>query len=399
MIARVRAYSSSREAADEWRHIGIREMADNSLEIASTIFVFVEGESDAMLTVLGDAVRTLGGLATRCDSTVTKRLLICGSHKLFDKLSKRSSVPAASLVSSALDNFYASGTPSVETSFGTISFARTKVMGVLNVTPDSFSDGGAFINKEDAVKRAFEIADQGADIIDIGGESTRPFSESISEKEEMDRVLPVLEEVAPSLCIPISIDTMKPSVARKAVELGARIVNDVSGLRNRKMIDTVAELDVPVIMMHMRGIPKTMQVDVRYDDVVGDVMLYMAERMGEAVERGVREEKIILDPGIGFGKELHHNLDIIRRLREFRSLGRPIAIGPSRKGFIGKVLGLPSGERLEGSLAGVAASVLNGADIVRVHDVKETVRLCKMLDAILLGTDDPSPSDSCGTNR
>ncbi|MDD1768057.1 MAG: dihydropteroate synthase [Methanomassiliicoccales archaeon] len=379
--------------------MGIREIADNMPEIASTIFVFVEGESDAMLSVLGDVVRALGGSATRCDSAAAKRLMVCGSHKLFDKLSKRSSVPAANLVSSALGNFYASETPSIETSSDPISFARTKVMGVLNVTPDSFSDGGAFINKEDAVRRAFEIADQGADLIDIGGESTRPFSEPVSEKEEMDRVLPVLEEVAPSLCVPISIDTMKPAVARKAVELGARMVNDVSGLRNREMIDTVAELDVPVVVMHMRGIPKTMQVDVRYDDIVGDIMLYMAERMGEAIERGVREEKIMLDPGIGFGKELHHNLEIIRRLREFRSLGRPIVIGPSRKGFIGKVLGLPSGERLEGSLAGVAASILNGANIVRVHDVKETVRVCRMLDAILLGMNDESPSDSCGTSR
>lgn len=379
--------------------MGIREIADNMPEIASTIFVFVEGKSDAMLSVLGDVVRALGGSATRCDSAATKRLLVCGSHKLFDKLSKRSSVPAANLVSSALDNFHASEAPSIETSSGPISFARTKVMGVLNVTPDSFSDGGAFINKEDAVRRAFEIADQGADVIDIGGESTRPFSEPVSEKEEMDRVFPVLEEVAPSLCVPISIDTMKPAVARKAVELGARMVNDVSGLRNREMIDTVAELDVPVVVMHMRGIPKTMQVDVRYDDIVGDIMLYMAERMGEAIERGVREEKIMLDPGIGFGKELHHNLEIIRRLREFRSLGRPIVIGPSRKGFIGKVLGLPSGERLEGSLAGVAASVLNGANIVRVHDVRETVRVCRMLDAILLGMNDESPSDSCGTSR
>jgi dihydropteroate synthase len=212
-------------------------------------------------------------------------------------------------------------------------------------------------------------------------------------------MLPVLKEVAPSLCMPISIDTTKPSVARKAVELGAQIVNDVSGLRDSRMIDTIAELDVPVVLMHMRGNPKTMQVDVKYDEVVGDIMLYMAERMGEAIERGVKEEKIMLDPGIGFGKELQHNLDIVRRLREFRSMGRPIVIGPSRKGFIGKILSLPEEERLEGSLAAVAASVLNGANIVRVHDVKETVRVCRMLDAVRLGKEPLSQGSSRKISR
>ena len=383
----MRTYSSFREAAEEWRRFNLKGVVEDSIGMAGTLFVFVEGESDAMLSVLRDVVGTLGGTAFRCDSTDTKRLMISGGPALFRKLSKRASVPAANLVAAALDNFHASEAPSVETSSGPISFARTRVMGVLNVTPDSFSDGSAFVKKEDAVKRAFEIADQGADIIDIGGESTRPFSEPVSAREELERVLPVLEDVAPSLCVPISIDTMKPSIARKAVELGARIVNDVGGLRDPEMIDTVAELDVPVVLMHMRGIPKTMQVDVKYDEVVGDIMLYMAERMGEAIERGVKEEKIMLDPGIGFGKELEHNLDIIRRLREFRSLGRPIVIGPSRKGFIGKVLNLPKEERLEGSLAAVAASVINGADIVRVHDVTETIRVCRMLDAIRLGTD------------
>jgi dihydropteroate synthase len=171
-------------------------------------------------------------------------------------------------------------------------------------------------------------------------------------------------------------------VARRAIELGAHIINDVSGLRDPRMIETVAELDVPVVLMHMLGEPKTMQVDIRYDDVVGDVMLSVAERMGEAIDRGVKEEKIMIDPGIGFGKEKLHNLEIIRRLREFRSLGRPIVIGPSRKAFIGKVLGSPNDGRLEGTLAAVAASVMNGANIVRVHDVKEAVRVCRMLEAI-----------------
>jgi len=399
MIARVRSYSSFEEAVEEWRRFGMKGIVDDAIEMAGTLFVFVEGDSDAMLGVLGDTVETLGGIASRCDSADTKRLMIVGGPAFFRKLSKRGSVPAANLVAAVLENYYSTETMSVETASGPISFAKTRVMGVLNVTPDSFSDGGTFVKKEDAVKRAFEIADQGADIIDIGGESTRPFSEPVSEEVEIERVLPVLKDVAPSLCIPISIDTTKPSIARKAVELGAQIVNDVSGLRDPKMIDTVAELDVPVVLMHMRGDPKTMQVDVNYDEVVGDIMLYMAERMGEAIERGMKEEKIMLDPGIGFGKELQHNLEIIRRMREFRSMGRPIVIGPSRKGFIGKVLDLPKGERLEGSLAAVAASVINGANIVRVHDVKETVRVCRMLDAVRLGKEPLSQGSSRKISR
>jgi dihydropteroate synthase len=399
MIARVRSYSSFEEAVEEWRHFGMKGVVHDAIEMAGTLFVFVEGDSDAMLSVLADTIKNLGGIASRSDSADTKRLMIAGGPALFRKLSERGSVPAANLVAAALENYYSTETMSVETASGPISFAKTRVMGVLNVTPDSFSDGGTFVKKEDAVKRAFEIADQGADIIDIGGESTRPFSEPVPEEMEMERVLPVLKDVAPSLCIPISIDTTKPSVARKAVELGAQIVNDVSGLRDPRMVDTVAELDVPVVLMHMRGNPKTMQVDVKYDEVVGDIMLYMAERMGEAIERGVKEEKIMLDPGIGFGKELQHNLDIVRRLREFRSMGRPIVIGPSRKGFIGKILSLPEEERLEGSLAAVAASVLNGANIVRVHDVKETVRVCRMLDAVRLGKEPLSQGSSRKISR
>ncbi|MBM4237077.1 MAG: dihydropteroate synthase [Euryarchaeota archaeon] len=255
-------------------------------------------------------------------------------------------------------------------------------MGVLNITPDSFSDGGTFLRKEDAVRRAFEMVDEGADIIDVGGESTRPFSEPVTEDEEEARIIPVLREIVPSLGVPVSIDTRRPSVARKAVEIGAHIVNDVSGLRDGEMIRAVGELGVPAVLMHMLGEPRTMQLDIRYDDVVGDIMLFMKERMREASKGGVEETSIILDPGIGFGKELQHNLDIIRRLREFRCLGRPILVGPSRKAFIGKVLDLPKEERLEGTMAAVAASVINGASLVRVHDVKETVRVCRMIDAI-----------------
>jgi len=382
MIARVRCYQSFEEATEEWCRLGIDRVIDDAPQMLGMIIVFVEGAGDGMLDDLETAVSGLKGVASRCDSSNTKRLMIVGRPELFSRLSRRRSYPAANLVSSTLKNHFSVRTEDIDTTLGTMTFERTKVMGVLNVTPDSFSDGGVFFKKDNAVRRAFEIVDQGADIVDIGGESTRPFSDPVTEEVELERIVPVLEEILPSINIPVSIDTRKSTVARRAIELGAHIINDVSGLRDPRMIETVAELEVPVVLMHMLGEPKTMQVDIRYDDVVGDVMLSVAERMGEAIDKGVKEEKIMIDPGIGFGKEKMHNLEIIRRLREFRSLGRPIVIGPSRKAFIGKVLGSPNDGRLEGTLAAVAASVMNGANIVRVHDVKEAVRLCRMLEAI-----------------
>jgi len=382
MIARVRSYQSFEEAIEEWNRLGIDRVIDDNLQMLGMIIVFVEGAGYGMLDDLEAAVSGLKGIVSRCDSSNTERLMIGGRPELFSRLTRQRSFPAANLVSSVLKNHFSVGTEDIVTALGAMTFERTKVMGVLNVTPDSFSDGGVFFKKENAVRRAFEIVDQGADIVDIGGESTRPFSDPVTEEVELERVVPVLEEILPSINTPVSIDTRKSTVARRAIELGAHIINDVSGLRDPKMIETVAELDVPVVLMHMLGEPKTMQVDIRYDDVVGDIMLSLAERMGEAIDKGVKEEKIMIDPGIGFGKEKAHNLEIIRRLREFRSLGRPIVIGPSRKAFIGKVLGSQNDGRLEGTLAAVAASVMNGANVVRVHDVQEAVRVCRMLEAI-----------------
>lgn len=377
----MRSYRSLEEAVEEWRRFGITDSVGSALRLMSKVHVFVEGEDDNGLALLADRVEKLRGRQVRCDSREVKRLMVSGSDRFFERLSESSGVPLASLVSASLANFLSAESPPIRTSCGPMTFDATRVMGVLNVTPDSFSDGGVFFAKEDAVRRAFEMADQGADMIDIGGESTRPFSEPVSEEEEMSRILPVISEVAPSLGVPVSVDTRKPSVARKAVEAGAHMVNDVSGLRDPEMIDAVASMDVPVVAMHMRGEPMTMQVGIEYDDVVGDIMRYVSRRIGEAVDMGVREENILIDPGIGFGKEVAHNLDIIRRLREFRSFGLPVVVGSSRKAFIGKVLGLPKDERLEGTLATVAACAINGADIIRVHDVKEAVRVCRMIDA------------------
>jgi len=260
---------------------------------------------------------------------------------------------------------------------------RTLVMGVLNVTSDSFSDGGLYLKKEDAVKRAVEMAEEGADIIDVGGESSRPGSLSVSLKDELERVVPVVKELAGKISIPVSVDTTKSEVARQAVEEGADIVNDISAMRfDSKMAEICARYNVPVILMHMRGTPRDMQKDLRYNDLMSEIFGYLSERIGFAEDAGISPEKIIIDPGIGFGKSVEDNLKIINRLAEFKTLGKPIVIGVSRKSFIGKTLNLNIDERLEGSLAAVAVSILQGADIVRVHDVKEMKRVAVMTDAV-----------------
>jgi len=261
---------------------------------------------------------------------------------------------------------------------------RTLVMGVVNVTPDSFSDGGKYYQKESALSHALRLVEEGADILDIGGESTRPGSDFISLDEELRRVMPVVEELAEKAGVPISIDTTKAEVARRALDAGCSMVNDISAMRlDPGMLPLVVERDVPFCLMHMQGMPKDMQVNPSYRDVVGEIAGFLRERAEAAVEAGARRENIIVDPGIGFGKNLDHNLEILRRLREFRSLGYHLLLGTSRKSFIGMILDLPVEERLEGTAASVAWGVANGADIVRVHDVKEMVRVVRVVEAIM----------------
>ncbi|MEJ5186880.1 MAG: dihydropteroate synthase [Candidatus Geothermincolales bacterium] len=260
---------------------------------------------------------------------------------------------------------------------------RTLVMGVVNVTPDSFSDGGRFLEAEKAVEHGLRLVEEGADILDIGGESTRPGSDFIPLEEELRRVLPVLEKLVEKTDVPISVDTTKAEVARRALDLGCSMVNDISaGRLDPEMLPLVASRGVPICLMHMKGMPKDMQVDPRYDDVVGEIMGFLRERSEAALRAGVAKENILVDPGIGFGKTLQHNLEILRRLGEFRSLGYPILLGTSRKSFIGMILDLPVEERLEGTAASVALGIAAGTDIVRVHDVKEMVRVARVADAI-----------------
>jgi dihydropteroate synthase len=263
---------------------------------------------------------------------------------------------------------------------------RTLVMGVLNVTPDSFSDGGQFFSLDRAVAHAEQMIAEGADIIDVGGESTRPGSEFVSEDEELRRVIPVIEKLATISHIPISIDTTKPSVARAACEAGAEIINDISGLRFDPALAAVAKsVEAGLVLMHSRGTPKDMQQIPFAPDIITDVVDGLRRSVSIAERFGVARESLAIDPGIGFGKSVEQNLEIIQRLsdlsREFAAL--PIVIGTSRKSFLGKLLnGAPADERLYGTIATVVASVLNGAHIVRVHDVKETVEAVKLTDAM-----------------
>ena len=258
-----------------------------------------------------------------------------------------------------------------------------KVMGVVNVTPDSFSDGGRYLDAGRAVGHGRELVAEGADLLDVGGESTRPGSEGVSAEEEVARVGPVLEGLS-SAGVPISIDTSKRAVAAAALDAGAEIVNDVTALRaDPELGDLCAERDCGLVLMHMLGTPRTMQESPTYDDVVEDVKAFLAERIEFAIGRGIGEERIWLDPGIGFGKTLEHNLALLDRLGELRSLGRPICIGASRKSFIGKITGREVGERLGGTVASNVLALANGADIFRVHDVRAVREALVVAEAIL----------------
>ncbi len=260
---------------------------------------------------------------------------------------------------------------------------RTCVMGVLNVTPDSFSDGGKFADQGVAIAQGLRMAEDGADIIDVGGESTRPGADPVPEEEEINRVVPVIEALARQLNLPISIDTYKSGVAGAALDAGASMINDISGMTfDSAMAPLAAKAGVPVALMHIKGTPKDMQTDPVYDSLMSEISGYLSGKARAAVGAGIAPDKIIIDPGIGFGKTVEHNLEIIRRVREFKSLGYPVLIGPSRKSFIGKILGLDPDQRLEGTAAAIAACVAGDASIVRVHDVKEMARVVRVADAV-----------------
>ncbi len=269
---------------------------------------------------------------------------------------------------------------------------QTIIMGTLNVTPDSFSDGGKYFSIESAVNHAITMEKEGADIIDIGGESTRPGSKPVSLEEEINRVIPVLEELVKKIKIPMSIDTYKSKIAKKALDIGANIINDITALKGDKLLaSVVAQYDVPICLMHMKGSPRNMQKNPVYDDVVREITAFLKKRADYATSCDIKKNNIILDPGLGFGKRtgkgIEDNCEILKRLSELKNLGYPILIGASRKTFIGNICGakksLPVNERLEGSLAAACIGVVNGADIIRVHDVKKTRRCLDIVDCII----------------
>ena len=261
-----------------------------------------------------------------------------------------------------------------------LEFNRTLIMGILNVTPDSFSDGGLFADAGKAVAHARQMVEDGAEIIDVGGESTRPGSDNVSEEEELKRIKPVIERLVKEINAPISIDTCKPKVAEECLKLGATLVNDITGLRNKGMIKIIAKHKVPVIIMHMKGEPKNMQQNPVYKDAVKEIKEFFNDKINEARSCGIKD--IIIDPGIGFGKTTEHNLQILKRLSEFKDFGCPVLVGPSRKSFIGNITGLQVNERLEGTLAAISVAITNGADMIRVHDVKECKRAAQIAYAI-----------------
>ncbi|WP_353929009.1 dihydropteroate synthase [Okeanomitos corallinicola TIOX110] len=261
---------------------------------------------------------------------------------------------------------------------------RTYLMGILNVTPDSFSDGGQFNNPNAALAQAQAMVEVGADIIDIGGQSTRPGAEQITLTEELDRVLSVLQIIRPKINIPISVDTTRADVAKAAIEAGADIVNDISGgTFDQQMLSTVGKLNVPIMLMHIRGTPQTMQQYTDYQDLMGEIYSFLSQQIKVAVSAGISSDKIIIDPGIGFAKNYHQNLEIFRQLPELKKLECPILVGASRKSFIGKIINQPEPKaRVWGTAAACCAAIFNGADILRVHDVAQMKDVSLVADAI-----------------
>jgi dihydropteroate synthase len=260
---------------------------------------------------------------------------------------------------------------------------RVHIMGVLNVTPDSFSDGGRYVNLDAAVAHALSMVEQGADVLDIGAESTKPGAVPIDEEEERRRLIPIVRAICRQTTVPVSVDTTKASIARQALDVGATLINDISALRfDARMGDVVAKSGAGVILMHMQGNPQTMQDAAQYTNVVEEVRQFLKTRLEAAEEAGIHPNRILLDPGIGFGKNCQHNLVLLERLDAFHTLGRPLVVGVSRKAFIGKILGRPIEERLMGTAGAVAVAVMNGARMVRVHDVAPIRDVVKMIEAI-----------------
>jgi len=394
---RVVIIDSREDAAREMRAIGVCEGGVDAMQDkAWSIAIKITGASVPVAHILKQQMLSLGGDAAVHAHVLTHAVdgsdvLLMGTPLQLRRLVERLSyqpfdVPALGERIAEIIEGVTNPAPARlrGKSFSLNLAERVHVMGVVNVTPDSFSDGGLYLQPDEALRHALALVKDGADIIDVGGQSSRPGSSPVTEDEELKRVLPVVEMLAEEWPGPISIDTSSSRVARETLAAGAGIINDISAFSNDPEIAGVtADHDAACILMHMQGTPATMQASPSYDDVMGEICGALAEAVAAARDAGLGDDQIAVDPGIGFGKTTEHNLAILKHLPELAVLGKPIAIGTSRKGFIGNVLDLPIEERLEGTLATAAYAVAQGARIVRVHDVKPTVRAVRMVEACI----------------
>ena len=391
---RILNIDSDEEIAAEFRAIGVDPAGfEHMLPKAQHVNIRVRELSAPAALILKQEMLSLGGDCANHrkilkNDVVSADSILMGNVKVFQKLIlKLRQQPfglneLAENLQAAIENYLHPKPMLLKCGSRTLDLSRrTYIMGILNVTPDSFSDGGEFFEPQRAIERGIQMAEQGADIIDVGAESTRPGADPLSQQQELERLIPVVEQLARVIDVPISVDTYKSQIAEAAIAAGATMINDISGLRFDSDMKTIAaRYNVPVAVMHIKGVPKNMQLDPDYDDLIDEIYQYLADSIKLAMNAGLNRDQIIIDPGIGFGKRLLDNYTIIKRLREFSTLACPILIGPSRKSFIGKILDAPPDQRLEGTAAAVAIGIQNGANIVRVHDVAAMKRVCQIAD-------------------
>jgi len=377
----VRVYRNHQEAWGEWRRLGIPDRAFTRFDLASRQFIFIDSVDPEEVSALQEELAPKGVTVLPCRGD---RALVAITPLTLENLLMSGASPRVLEMGEALRFRNEVEPPMFEWSGGSVDLSRPRVMGILNVTPDSFSDGGQNLDEDTAVHRALTMKEEGADIIDIGGESTRPGSAPVSPDHEWSRISDVVRRVSEEVGLPISVDTRRPEVARKALRAGAVMVNDISGLKD-EMIDVVRTEGAAAFIMHMRGEPSNMQEDTRYVDVAGDVYAHIERRVRKAVASGIPMEGLAIDPGLGFAKDVDGNLEIMSRLDEFRSLGRPVLLGASRKTFLGKISGGGPEDRLEASLAAAVVACWQGVQMFRVHDVKETVRALRAASAMRAG--------------
>lgn len=396
MKTRLRQIKDEKEIIQQMRALGVDEAGIKIMSGKGLFYVFkVEEITAPSANVLKQEMLSLGGEVAVSRNVITGKTkrtacLMMGTVSQYTKLLQKLKQQPWGLdklawgIKEALDNSQHSRWKIKAGRFTLDLGKRTYLMGILNITPDSFSDGGRFYHPARAIEHALRLERDGADIIDIGGESTRPEAGPVTVEEELKRVIPVIKILGKRLRTPISVDTRKARVAREAIEAGATMVNDVSGLRHDpEMKKVVAHYRLPLVLMHMKGAPRTMQRNPRYKSLISEITDYLEKCIELALEAGISRENTIIDPGIGFGKTLEHNLAILRNLQEFRVLGRPILVGTSRKSFIGKLLNLDAGERIYGTVSSSCLAVMNGANILRIHDVKEVKQAVRMMDAII----------------